>query len=121
MTKKKEIKEETIAQKALRLLSEVPKDDFITGEFTDKNGKCCAIGHYVRLTSDNPSDFSNDNCHDMWNSDIRLLSRDFCFETYKLEITIAGVNNEDTHNGYNEDNPKDRVIHLLTDMVAEGL
>ena len=39
MAKKKEIKEETIAQKALRLLSEVPKDNFITGDFTDKNLK----------------------------------------------------------------------------------
>ena len=50
---KKIASRETVAQKALRLLMPVPAGDWITNVFTDQSGKCCAIGHYMRLKSKN--------------------------------------------------------------------
>lgn len=118
------MKEETISQKALRLLSQVPSEDFITSDFSDKIGKCCVVGHYQRLTSANPNDYSTTNCSDKeseYNSDIRILSKEFMRKKYNLPIDIASVNNWGVYNGYKEPVIKDRVIHLLTDMVKEGL
>jgi hypothetical protein len=36
------------------------------------------------------------------------------------DIDIADVNNNPVHNGYTEPVIKDRVIHLLIDMIAAG-
>ena len=112
---------ETVAQEALRLLLPIPKEDFITDDFTDKVGKCCAIGHIVRLKSDDPTDYSNCDDYDC-KIPIRRVSREFIEKTHNISYTnIATVNNIEGINGYIEDNPKDRVIHLLEDMVAAGL
>ncbi len=118
---------ETTAQKALRLLSEVPKEQFIVDDFTDNIGKCCAIGHYQRLTSKNPNDYSRENCDDSYieieDSPIRTISEKFLLK-YGMGysyLSIANINNKPNINGYTEPEIKDRVIHLLEDMVAEGL
>jgi len=115
----------TLAQKALTLLSQIPEEDFITGRFTDAQGKCCAIGHFQRLTSKNPLDYSASNCQD-WdnkhNKGLRELTKNFIFKKHDMYATsIAEVNNNTDINGYTEPIIKDRVIHLLTDMVKEGL
>lgn len=116
-----EEKQETIAQKAKRLLSEVPKEDWIIGEFTNLNGKCCALGHWNRLNRD-PNDYSSKNCSNEFEGDMDLRSFTVRFmrEKHNLYTNIAGVNNEDFYNGYTEDNPKDRVLHLLDDMIANN-
>ena len=121
-------KKETVAQKALRLLSKVPPSKFIEDRFTDGTGKCCAIGHYKRLTSSNPSDFSDINCKDFSNAfvrgdgcDLRILSKKFITDKYKLAVDISRVNNSAKVNGYKQKSIKTRVINLLKNMVAEGL
>lgn len=115
---------ETLAQKALRLLSTVPKEDFINGRFSDGIGKCCAIGHFERLTSKNSNDYSENNCveKNQIESPLRNLSNQFLRKKHNLNFeNIATVNNYNDVNGYTEPEIKDRVIHLLTDMVGEGL
>ena len=49
--------EKTLAQEALELLSSVPAEDFIRGSFTNEIDKCCAIGHYHRLKSNDPTNY----------------------------------------------------------------
>lgn len=115
---------ETVAQEALRLLTPIPKEDFITGLFTDGGGRCCAIGHIKRLQSDNPSDYSSDNCSDAFTADIaiRTASTKYLKEVHNANwlVSIASVNNNNDINGYTEPVIKDRVIHLLNDMIAAG-
>lgn len=113
------------AKQALELLLPIPKENFITGKFTDEESCCCAVGHLVRLSSDDPSDYSRENCNDTYNltdvSHVRDKSEFFLKEKYKISnADMATVNNYDGINGYNEDNPKDRVIHLLNDMIEAG-
>lgn len=118
-------KKETVAQKALRLLSTVPKSKFITSNFTDEKGKCCAVGHYQRLQN-NKNDYSKVNCSDgvgFLNDgcDLRIKSKKFLAEKYNLlGPSIATVNNETTVNGYTQKTIKARVIRLLKDMVKAG-
>lgn len=118
------------AQQALDLLSPIPPEDFITITFSKKSvNKCCAIGHLVRLTSSDPDDYSITNCMDLHTEKenaqmvykFRKATERYLEKVHKVSNeSIASVNNWDQTNGYNEDNPKDRVIHLLTDMVAAG-
>jgi len=114
---------ETLAQEALRLLIPIPKEEFITDTYTDGKGKCCAIGHMQRLQSMDPSDYSSYNCSDfLAEQPIRSASRKYLSDIHNIHgHNIASVNNGDlTINGYTEPEIKDRVIHLLTDMVAAG-
>lgn len=118
---KKIVKVETIAQKALRLLRTVPASDFITGQFTDGSGKCCAIGHFHRLKSKNPDNYSPVNCEDNHNGILRKKSIAFMKQKHDMSgVTIAHVNNEDYYNGYTEPTIKGRVVHMLKDMVKAG-
>ena len=119
--------EKTLAQEALELLSSVPAEDFIVDKFTDGNGKCCAIGHYLRLKGNNPYDYNYENCNDDYTDDctnkkrsFRNLTRKFIKEKHDTYDDVASVNNDPFINGYTEPVVKDRVIHLLKDMVEAG-
>lgn len=108
---------ETIAQKALRLLEPIPEDRFMKGEFTDNMNSCCSVGHFNRLTSRNPEDYSNNNC--FMSTDGMSLYK--ASATY-LNILIAPIVqvNDGYISKYSEDTPKARVIHLLQDMIEAG-
>lgn len=116
-------KEETIAKKAYRLLSPVPAENWLERRFTNTEDKCCFMGHYQRLTSLDPNDYSNYNCcdfaHVQKTISLRETTRRFLWKKHKIACDGSDVNNEHT-NGYTEDNPKDRVMHLLQDMIKAG-
>ena len=124
------------ATQAKELLLPIAKEDFLLDKFTNKINKCCAIGHLVRLTSDNPSDYTTENCVDFDLSDFPIINpkegaeevhdfartkvNKFLLKEYDEDENLATVNNCDLVNGYNQDNPKDRVIALLDDMIKSG-
>ena len=116
---------ETIAQRALRLLSPIPTENFITGTFTDIVSSCCVVGHYVRLISDNPDDYSSENCRDFEKfgyagCDLRIASEQF-LKSKGNYGTIATVNNgNDEDLPYLQNTPKERSIALLNDMIKAG-
>lgn len=111
--------EKTLAQKALDILSKVPHDKFIVDRYTNTLDSCCAIGHLSRLTSENPTDYGFPNCYDEIGSfaySVREASAKFlCYHP-----DISSVNNTEYIKPYVEPLAKDRVIHLLTDMVKSG-
>lgn len=87
------------ATQAIKLLEPIPIDNFIIGKYTDGQGKCCAIGHLVRLTSDDPTDYDEENCMDgiQKNQDVTLFARnkvtEFLSKRYDFWESLAGVNN----------------------------
>ncbi len=119
---KKKPEELTIAQHALQLLEPIPKENWQTFEYTNNEGACCLLGHYNRLTSGNPNDYSDENCWDgKGDKELRSATKKFLINTYQINfVDGADVNNQNNINGYIEDNPKDRCIHLLQDMVKAG-
>lgn len=114
------------ATKAKELLLPIPKEEFIISRYS-KGGKCCAIGHLVRLSSKDPNDYSLANCEDGYpfeeqiNTFARIDVSKFLKEKHSQYGDLATVNNYNQVNGYNQDNPKDRVIALLDDMIKEEL
>lgn len=111
-----ENKEETIAQKAMRILKDISSDKFIVNNFTNGIDACCVIGHYQRLTSSNPSDYSRSNCSDFY--DITPFSS-LRMESLKYGIDIATVNNKKTAR-YQQDTSKERVIAALKNIIIAG-
>jgi hypothetical protein len=106
------------AQKALDLLLPIPTEDFITTMFNDYSSKCCAIGHLVRLTTGDPTDYERD----LWDS---VDSEAFNLRESSTRFMqgvggIARVNNINTVEPYTEDTSKARVVHLLEDMIKAG-
>jgi len=110
---------ETIAQEAKRLLEPIPEDQWMINDFTDYRCKCCVIGHYERLKSGSPNNFSFENCSDAISSALREQSRVYFTERGYEWTDIADVNNETSHN-YHQPTPKQRVMALLDNMIAAG-
>ena len=115
------------ALEARELLLPIPKDEFLTGKFTDYEGKCCAIGHLVRLKSEDPSNYDQELTDGRWCLDeceVEIFAREkvteYNGEKHNQYEDLAAVNNRTEVNGYTQDNPKDRVIALLNDMIADG-
>lgn len=117
---------ETVAQKALRLLSPIPADQWCTDKYSDGVNSCCARGHLNRLTSPfDPNNYSRDSCGVGWGNTPILTTavREFFEKQYNIKEffeLLAAVNDDNDIAIYTEETPKDRVIHLLTDMVAAG-
>ena len=113
------------SKRAKELLENIPTNEFIVGDYTDYKGRCCAIGHLIRLSSNNPTDYSMDNCEDIHDGEIYDFVRGRVSQ-YIMEVhnenhyDLSNVNNSTCINGYIEDEPKTRVIHLLNDMIEAG-
>tara|TARA_R110000796_G_scaffold134716_1_gene250500 strand:+ start:2969 stop:3319 length:351 start_codon:yes stop_codon:yes gene_type:complete len=111
------------AQLAKQLLEPIAKKDFLERLYTDKFSKCCGIGHLVRLTSLDPNNFSL-TCSDfMSGGRVREFVRgevsNFLLKAHGEIGDLSTVNNGTSINRYTQDNPKDRIIALLDDMIAE--
>lgn len=115
----------TFVQKIKELIAPIPQDEFIADLFTDQEGKCCVLGHVIRLTSNDPKDYNSDM---LLRGDttstaekLRTESMKFMKEKYDLDYTnIIHANNSNRVNGYTNPSIKDRVMHVLDDMIKAG-
>lgn len=109
------------AKQILDIISPIPKDKFIIAVYgyssDPSNGRSCFLGHIHRALSGDSDDFSGD-----YNGyGARQLTSKFLKEKYDLDgISGASVNNAPDVNGYTEPEIKDRVLHMLNDMVEAG-
>jgi hypothetical protein len=101
------------AQDIKNILEPIPAEQFTTMVYEDQKGRCCALGHIHKA-------LSGDAIGDRNGFGARKLSTEFLSKTYRLSESIADVNNEGGINGYNETDPKSRVMHLLDDMIKAG-
>lgn len=107
----------TKAQQIKDILEPIPADMFITGEYGNKEGKSCALGFIHRkLSPKGEEDYRGDK--DGYGA--RDLTSKFLKEVHELNSNIASVNNSSSINGYTEPITKDRVMHLVNDMIKAG-
>ena len=107
-----------IVKKGLKLLKDVPEDQWLTGTNTNSKNKCCANGHYNRLTSSNPNDYSNENCGFLTEQDsfgqldeaTKLLTGGCCL--YEVNDRCAY--------GITLPTPKERVLYFLKEIIKEN-
>lgn len=113
---------ETInAKKALEIIEPIPAEQFCTGVFDNEMGQCCVIGHICKaLTANTGGGYNGDAYADYDGFGIRGLSREFIKKHHNIPDSIASVNNNIDVNGYTEPVIKDRVVHLLKDMILAG-
>jgi len=99
---------------------------FVQGWYTNWENKCCALGHFNRLTSPQPRCYDALVCDDAYRwartNPLRSASRDYLSSRGYYHVDIASVNNgEPLIQGiYPQLKIKDRVMACLKDMVAAG-
>lgn len=140
---------DSLAYEAMKLMKPLTNEQFMTDFYSNEEGKCCVIGHWRRLKSSNPNDFSMENCTEpqylfgRMDCDLRMVSRNFFQKVHGIEASISEVNNlssttaperyrellpEAKYNKifsklnevYPQPEIKDRVMACLTDMVKAG-
>lgn len=113
MTKEEAIE---VVKEAHDLLSIVPEKDWIIERFITTSGKCCAEGHYNRLSNGLKIDeFTkiNDLCAD------GVLTNAVSVLSYrKFDYALYHVNDYGTLK-FNQPTPKQRVLALLEELVPE--
>ena len=100
-------------QKALDILTPIPRKDWIISKYTNGVNKCCAVGHFNRLVN-NESDYSYSNCfHSELEMDLRRATSNVDGDD------ISHVNNFEVGK-YKQKTPKGRVIRFLKDLLKSG-
>jgi len=100
-----------IIQDAYLMLKAIPRENWMTEDYSDDHNRCCFVGHYNRVSSDNVEDYSKANC---------LVVG---FENYiqaafhRADINIVGVNDDEGHAKYTQDHPKDRTMAACVDAM----
>lgn len=109
----------TKAQEILDIIEPIPAERFITYDYGTEDGRSCFLGHIHRRLN-----FQGDESNYMGDFNgfgARDLTGKFLENVHGLQdIDGADVNNRNDINGYNEKGIKDRVMHMLNDMVAAG-
>lgn len=108
------MKKITKAQQIKDILAPIPAENFIVDTY-ELHGKYCALGH-IHMA------LSGDEYGDRMGFGARKLTEKFLKEKHNTEMEecIAAVNNRPDVNGYTEPVIKDRVMHLVEDMIAAG-
>jgi len=102
-----------VLMQAEGLLKEVKPSEWMTEMFSDCNSKCCALGHYSRLTSEDPSNYGMDNCIARVNI-LRTASLVVMKEMSCEDGDIATINNGDWFDcGFKQKTPKGRTMAFL--------
>lgn len=108
-----------IVKRAIKLLEPVPEEEWLTSVFS--NGyKCCVIGHWMRLTSNNPENRNPDNCTDAYSiSPERDLRH--AFGILLPGPDLATINNNQHHifgsTEYLQKTPKARSLAALRNAL----
>lgn len=122
------MKKITNAQQIIDIIEPIPAEKFITDAWGNHEGESCLMGHIHRklnktgkilgiISINNPKDYHGDNN----GYGARSLTRKFLKERHGLtDVTGIDVNDSPTINGYTEPVIKDRVMHMLKDMVEAG-
>jgi hypothetical protein len=111
----------SVLQRAKLLLSPVPDEQWCKHNFViEETKQCCAIGHYVRLSSPNPDLYVSYNCSDRGideaKRDLRTASEEVAKQMGMRGVDIASINNIDSEH-YPQPTPKERVMAFLDDAV----
>jgi hypothetical protein len=112
-------------------LKKISSKNVIKQSFGDGENSCCVIGHAMRLSSDDSSNFSRSHCSDYdiskdSTSNLREISKKFLANKFPIHpeddwnpLNIAKVNNQKIE-AYRQKTPKARILACLKDMIDAG-
>lgn len=101
-------------EKARKLLESIPEDQFMTGAFTDRIGKCCGIGHLIRLSSTDPSNYGKCFFRDYTPPEGELSMIRFMSDYEKRSgVPNLMVINDSKVGRFRQETPKQRLMAAL--------
>lgn len=100
------------------ILAPIPNKNFINNAWgLDNSSLSCSLGHIHRALS--PKGY-NDYTGDRGGYGAANIVYKFMREVHDLDSGMVSVNDENNVNGYTEPITKDRVMHLVNDMISAG-
>lgn len=114
-----EIVQITKAQQLKDIIEPIPAEAFCSGDYDNNRGQCCFIGHVNKALVGVADPYSQGEA----NTDgfgARQLTAKFLREVHGCYDDGAEVNNNPTVNGYTEPIIKDRLMHMINDMIEKG-
>lgn len=107
---------ELTATKALKILAPIPAKDFITGRMYSGD-KCCSVGYLRKAIGGDPGK----KVPSVEKFCSKKVSR-FMRKEHGISLVdnLTAINDDNSYNGYTEGEAKERVIHLLKDMIKAG-
>jgi hypothetical protein len=106
----------TNAQQILDIIRPIPAEKFCRNKYIDEDGRSCFLGHIHLTLAPDEGNWKGDE----YGYGARQLTRRFMLEKHGMNVDGTDVNNDPDYNGYTEPEVKDRVVHMLEDMVAAG-
>lgn len=103
------------AQQIKDIIEPIPTEKFIQGYYGDNQGNSCFLGHIHRALSTDGNYWGDGD-----GFGARELTKKFIEEKHGLNADGAEVNNYPIVNGYTEHMIKDRIMHLINDMISAG-
>lgn len=99
------------------ILEPIPAENFITNSYGYSSGKHCSLGHInTFITGDER--MAGTDCNGFG---AQVIVDKFLREKHSISNGhIVTVNDYNYVNGYNEDTPKERIMHLIEDMIKAG-
>ncbi len=87
--------------------------EIVSGIFSNGVDKCCIVGHFERLHSENPNDYSTKNC---WDLDGKKTSPLRAWAN-KYHYDIASINNNYyQHTGFLQPTRKKRLLAMCDEI-----
>lgn len=117
----------TSAQQIKDIIEPIPSHKFIPGTFGYDNGSSCFLGHIHRHLNKTgkkllfiPVNDPNNYFGDYHGYGAQELTRKFLKEKHGIYASAIAINDTSRINGYNEPVIKDRLMHMIDDMIEAG-
>lgn len=96
-----------------KIIEPIPESKFCVGRFENGEGQCCFLGHIGKHMSGSAHKIEG------YRSTLKLTEK-YLAEKHNIHQNVTRINDDRFVNGYNDETPKKRVIHLLDDMIKDG-
>jgi len=105
------MKEITTFKQIKKIIEPIPADKFCKYEYANSQGQFCFLGHiHQHINKTNNGDENGFGA--------RRLTSKFIKEVFGLNASGVSVNNSNDVNGYNEEEIKDRLMHMIEDGIV---
>jgi len=116
------IKQENVVDHALKVVEATKPEEWTIYQISNEHGQCCFLGHIAKSYGKNVENMGTSNVlliPEVEKIDEKIVK--YCEKKHNEHIAHShNINDTLAVNGYNEEHPRDRMLHVLRDMKADG-
>lgn len=116
------IEQQNVVDYALNVVEATKPEQWTIGKIANCNGEYCFLGHIAKSYGKNIRHMSTSEVlqiPEVVKIDKQITK--YCQEKHDIYLFHShSINDGDNINGYNEKHPRERMLHVLRDMKADG-